>query len=77
GGPGRLAVFGPRGLSPPPPGRGAPRAGPPGAPVGGRTLLAAGLGGGIAAIGAASYTAGRRAGRSARGPLTRLTGGRI
>ncbi|MFI1168098.1 hypothetical protein ACH4UM_32010 [Streptomyces sp. NPDC020801] len=42
-----------------------------------RKLVAAGLGGGLAALSAASYTVGRRAGRRTQGPLTRLTGGRI
>ncbi|MFK4149909.1 hypothetical protein [Streptomyces sp. NPDC004065] len=42
-----------------------------------RKLVAAGLGGGLAALSAASYTVGRRAGRRAQGPLTRLTGGRL
>ncbi|MBD0418449.1 hypothetical protein H0H10_04575 [Streptomyces sp. TRM S81-3] len=42
-----------------------------------RKLVAAGVGAGLTALGAASYAAGRRAGRHTHGPLTRLTGGRI
>ncbi|MEU7058141.1 hypothetical protein [Streptomyces sp. NPDC046197] len=42
-----------------------------------RKLVAAGLGGGLAALSAASYTVGRRAGRRTQGPITRFTGGRI
>ncbi|MFQ6142376.1 hypothetical protein ACLMNJ_04770 [Streptomyces seoulensis] len=42
-----------------------------------RKLVAAGLGGGLAGLTAASYAVGRRAGRRSQGPLTRLTGGRI
>ncbi|MGC9377879.1 hypothetical protein [Streptomyces sp. MH13] len=42
-----------------------------------RKLVAAGMGAGITALSAASYAAGRRAGRHTHGPLTRLTGGRI
>ncbi|MGW6225321.1 hypothetical protein ACWF8U_36290, partial [Streptomyces olivaceus] len=42
-----------------------------------RKLVAAGVGVGITAVSAASYAVGRRAGHQSRGPLTRLTGGRI
>lgn len=42
-----------------------------------RKYLAAGVGAGLTALSAASYAAGRRSGRQAQGPLTRLTGGRI
>lgn len=42
-----------------------------------RRVLAAGVGAGLSALGAASYLAGRRAERRTHGPLTRLTGGRI
>ncbi|MDO0929298.1 hypothetical protein QQY24_29235 [Streptomyces sp. TG1A-8] len=42
-----------------------------------RKLVAAGVGAGMTALGMASYTAGRRSGRRAQGPVTRLTGGRI
>lgn len=42
-----------------------------------RKLVAAGVGAGLTALSAASYAVGRRAGRHAHGPLTRLTGGRI
>ncbi|MET9354581.1 hypothetical protein ABZY14_16580 [Streptomyces sp. NPDC006617] len=42
-----------------------------------RKLVAAGVGVGLTAVSAASYAVGRRAGRHAHGPLTRLTGGRI
>ncbi|PZT70681.1 hypothetical protein DN402_32675 [Streptomyces sp. SW4] len=42
-----------------------------------RKLVAAGVGAGLTALTAASYAVGRRAGRQAQGPLTRLTGGRI
>ncbi|WP_152772907.1 hypothetical protein [Streptomyces spongiae] len=42
-----------------------------------RKLVAAGVGAGLTALGAASYAAGRRSGRHTHGPLTRLTGGRI
>lgn len=42
-----------------------------------RKLVAAGVGAGLTALSAASYAVGRRSGRGAHGPLTRLTGGRI
>jgi hypothetical protein len=42
-----------------------------------RKIVAAGVGAGLTALTAASYVAGRRAERHVRGPLTRLTGGRI
>ncbi|WP_202437950.1 hypothetical protein [Streptomyces sp. SID5910] len=42
-----------------------------------RKLVAAGVGAGITALSAASYAVGRRSGRQAHGPITRLTGGRI
>ncbi|GAA3209150.1 hypothetical protein GCM10020256_06200 [Streptomyces thermocoprophilus] len=45
-----------------------------------RRALALGVGAGVTALSAASFAAGRRSGRVAqgfRGPLTRLTGGRI
>jgi hypothetical protein len=42
-----------------------------------RKLVAAGVGAGLSVLTAASYAAGRRAGRHPHGPLTRLTGGRI
>ncbi|GAA1035996.1 hypothetical protein GCM10009566_02130 [Streptomyces murinus] len=42
-----------------------------------RKAVAAGAGVGLSAMGALSYLAGRRAGRRTRGPITRLTGGRI
>ncbi|MFC9060787.1 hypothetical protein ACFTXB_22470 [Streptomyces sp. NPDC057074] len=42
-----------------------------------RKLVAAGVGAGITALSAASYAVGRRSGRHAQGPLTRMTGGRI
>ncbi|GCB53008.1 hypothetical protein [Streptomyces sp. NL15-2K] len=42
-----------------------------------RKLVAAGVGAGLTALGAASYAAGRRAERHTLGPVTRLTGGRI
>ncbi|WP_254395772.1 hypothetical protein [Streptomyces sp. AC512_CC834] len=42
-----------------------------------RKRVAAGVGAGITAVSAASYAVGRRSGRHAQGPLTRLTGGRI
>lgn len=42
-----------------------------------RKLVAVAVGTGLTAVSAASYAVGRRAGRPAQGPLTRLTGGRI
>ncbi|MEU1053243.1 hypothetical protein [Streptomyces sp. NPDC005876] len=42
-----------------------------------RKAVAAGVGAGLTVLTAASYAAGRRAGRQPQGPLTRLTGGRI
>lgn len=42
-----------------------------------RKALVAGVGAGLTALGATSYSAGRRAGRRTLGPITRLTGGRI
>ncbi|MEU3828992.1 hypothetical protein GT045_12280 [Streptomyces sp. SID486] len=42
-----------------------------------RKLIAAGVGAGLTALSAASYTWGRRAERQTHGPLTRLTQGRI
>ncbi|MGY3790871.1 hypothetical protein [Streptomyces antibioticus] len=42
-----------------------------------RKLVAAGVGAGVTVLTAASYAAGRRSGRHAHGPITRLTGGRI
>ncbi|MFF4014757.1 hypothetical protein [Streptomyces sp. NPDC001843] len=42
-----------------------------------RKLVAVAAGAGLTAVSAASYAVGRRAGRPAQGPLTRLTGGRI
>ncbi|MCX4703459.1 hypothetical protein [Streptomyces sp. NBC_01373] len=42
-----------------------------------RKLVAAGVGAGLTALGAASFAAGRRAERHTYGPVTRLTGGRI
>ncbi|MFJ5776925.1 hypothetical protein [Streptomyces sp. NPDC093094] len=42
-----------------------------------RKLVAAGVGAGVTALGAASYALGRRAERHTQGPLTRLTNGRM
>ncbi|MFI9169528.1 hypothetical protein [Streptomyces lincolnensis] len=42
-----------------------------------RKLVAAGVGAGLTALGAASYAAGRRAERHTQGPITRMIGGRI
>ncbi|MEU0008694.1 hypothetical protein ABZ079_31690 [Streptomyces sp. NPDC006314] len=42
-----------------------------------RKLVSAGVGAGLTALTAASYAMGRRAERHTRGPLTRLTNGRI
>ncbi|MFC8096487.1 hypothetical protein [Streptomyces sp. NPDC057301] len=42
-----------------------------------RKIVVAGAGAGLTALGAASYAAGRRAGRRTLGPITRMTGGRI
>lgn len=42
-----------------------------------RRLVAVAVGTGLTAVSATSYALGRRAGRPAQGPLTRLTGGRI
>ncbi|MFG3104925.1 hypothetical protein ACGFZL_31010 [Streptomyces sp. NPDC048182] len=42
-----------------------------------RKLVAAGAAAGLAGLTAASYAVGRRSGRQAQGPLTRLTSGRI
>lgn len=42
-----------------------------------RRLVATGMGAGVIALSAASYAMGRRAERHPRGPLTRLTHGRI
>ncbi|MFF4394056.1 hypothetical protein [Streptomyces sp. NPDC001480] len=42
-----------------------------------RKLVAVAAGAGLTAVSAASYAVGRRTGRPAQGPLTRLTGGRI
>ena len=42
-----------------------------------RKLVAAGVGAGLTALGAASFAAGRRTERLTQGPVTRLTGGRF
>ncbi|WP_162793078.1 hypothetical protein [Streptomyces globosus] len=55
----------------------AGRAGLLWAPVRARKAAAAGTASGTAALVAVSYAAGRRAGLRRRGPLSRLTGGRL